>query len=148
MKKTTVAKTNRAEAAWYVVDASQETLGRMATGIARMLMGKHKPIYTPHVDTGDYIVVINAAGVQLTGSKREKKVYRSHTHHPGGLREIPFTRMQERHPEEIIRLAVRRMLPKTTLGRHMLRKLKVYAGDRHEHHAQKPTPLSFGTGKE
>lgn len=148
MKKTTVARSNRGEAAWFVVDASQETLGRMATEVARLLMGKHKPTYTPHVDTGDYVVVINAAGVQVTGSKQDTKVYRSHTHHPGGLREETFASMRERHPEEIVRLAVRRMLPKTTLGRHMLRKLKVYADDRHEHHAQKPTPLSFGTGKE
>ena len=148
MNKTTVAKTNRSQADWFVVDASQETLGRMAARIARLLMGKHKPTYTPHVDTGDFVVVINARDVQLTGAKKEKKVYRWHTHYPGGLREHSFSRMREKHPEDIVRLAVRRMMPKTTLGRQMMRKLKVYAGDKHEHHAQNPQPLSFGTGKE
>ncbi len=148
MRKTTVAKSNLGQASWYVVDAAQETLGRMASQIARMLMGKHKPTYTPHVDTGDYIVVINAKDVQLTGAKKDKKIYRRHTGHPGGLVETPYTTMQERHPEDIVRLAVRRMLPKTNLGRDMLRKLKVYADDRHEHHAQNPQPLSFGTGRE
>jgi large subunit ribosomal protein L13 len=148
MKKTTVAKSNRAAAAWYVVDASQETLGRMASRVAQILQGKHKPIYTPHVDTGDYVVVINAADVQVTGAKKEKKIYRHHTGHPGGLVEQSFKTMRERHPEDIVRLAVRRMLPKTNLGRAMIRKLKVYRDNRHEHHAQNPQPLSFGTGRE
>ncbi len=147
MQKTTVAKTDRNHAAWYVVDASQETLGRMAAEVARRLMGKHKPLYTPHADVGDYIVVINARKVNLTGDKKQKKVYRSHTHYPGGLREIPFARMNERHPEEIVRLAVRRMMPKTNLGRQMMKKLKVYADDRHEHHAQNPQPLSISGAK-
>ncbi|MDJ0520945.1 MAG: 50S ribosomal protein L13 [Planctomycetota bacterium] len=146
MQKTTVKQTDRSQASWFVVDASQEVLGRMATEVARRLMGKHKPEYTPHADVGDFIVVINASKVQLTGAKKEKKVYRWHTHHPGGLREVPFARMNERHPEDIIRLAVRRMMPKTNLGRQMMKKLKIYAGDRHEHHAQKPTPISFGSG--
>jgi large subunit ribosomal protein L13 len=148
MNKTTLAKPGLAQADWFVVDASKETLGRMATGIAKRLMGKHKPQYTPHVDTGDFIVVINAADVQVTGAKREKKVYRHHVGNPGGLRETSYGRMLERHPEDIVRLAVKRMMPKTTLGRHMFKKLKVYAGDRHEHHAQNPKPLSFGTGRE
>ena len=148
MKKTTVAKTDRDSADWYVVDAAQETLGRMAAEIAKRLMGKHKPIYTPHADVGDFIIVLNAGKVQVTGAKREKKIYRHHTQHPGGLKEITFQRMVERHPEDIVRLAVRRMMPKTTLGRHMLKKLKISADDRHEHHAQQPKPLSFGTGKE
>ena len=142
MQKSTVAKTDHSRAAWFVVDASQEILGRMATEVARRLMGKHRPEYTPHADTGDFIVVINANKVQLTGAKKEKKIYRWHSHYPGGLREVPFERMNERHPEDI----VRRMMPKTTLGRHRMKKLKIYAGDRHDHHAQKPTPLSFGTG--
>jgi large subunit ribosomal protein L13 len=148
MQKTTVAKTARDRAAWHVVDASKETLGRMAAEIARILMGKHKPIYTPHADVGDFVIVTNAASVQLTGSKKETKVYRWHSHYPGGLREVTFARMNARHPEDIVRLAVRRMMPKTTLGRHMMKKLKIYRDDRHEHHAQKPVPLSFGTGRE
>ena len=146
-QKTTVAKTDRDAADWYLVDASQETLGRMASQIAKMLMGKTKPNYTPHADVGDFVVVINAAKVQVTGQKRERKVYRHHTQNPGGLKEIPYERMQERHPEEIVRLAVRRMMPKTTMGRHMLKKLKISADDRHEHHAQQPKPISFGTGR-
>lgn len=148
MNKTTLAKPGLDKADWHLVDASKETLGRMAAKIAQRLMGKHKPQYTPHVDTGDFIVVINAANVQVTGGKGEKKVYRHHVGSPGGLREVTFARMRERHPEEIVRLAVKRMLPKTTLGRHMLKKLKVFAGDRHDHHAQNPKPLSFGTGRE
>jgi large subunit ribosomal protein L13 len=147
MQKTTVAKTDRNRADWYVVDASRETLGRMAAEIARRLMGKHKPAYTPHVDVGDFIIVTNAAKVQVSGAKRERKVYRWHTHHPGGLREVPFAELIRRHPDEVVRLAVRRMMPKTNLGRAMMRKLKIYADDRHEHHAQKPQPLSFGTGR-
>ena len=147
MQKTTVQTKSHVDAKWYVVDAAQETLGRMAVECARRLMGKHKPTYTPHVDTGDYIVVINAEKVQVTGNKEAGKIYRNHTGYPGGLKEMNLETMRDRRPEEIIRLAVRRMLPKTTLGRHMLKKLKVYAGDRHAHHAQKPEPLSFGTGR-
>lgn len=146
-KKTTVVPTDLAKAKWYQVDASQEVLGRMAAQIARILMGKHKPTYTPHADQGDFVVVTNAKGVQVTGTKAETKVYRHHTQHPGGLVEEPFARLRERHPDRIIRLAVRRMLPKTTLGRHMLKKLKIYPGSDHPHHAQKPEPLSFGTGR-
>ena len=146
-QKTTVITQSHHGAEWFVVDASKETLGRMAVEIARRLMGKHKPHYTPHVDVGDYIIVTNAAQVQVTGGKEMKKVYRSHTGHPGGLREISYARMQERHPEEIIRLAVRRMLPKNNLGRAMLRKLKVYREAHHQHDAQKPTVLEFGTGR-
>ncbi len=145
--KTTVQTKPHVGAEWFVVDASQEILGRMAAEIARRLMGKHKATYTPHVDCGDYIVVINAPKVQLTGGKENKKVYRHHTGWPGGLKEVPYTRMQERHPEDIVRLAVRRMLPKTNLGRAMLKKLKVYADDKHPHHAQQPTELQFGTGR-
>ena len=138
MQKTTVAKTDRNHAEWFLVDASQETLGRMAAEIAKRLMGKHKPTYTPHADVGDYSVVINARDVQLSGQKKDKKVYRSHTHYPGGLREIPFAVMNERHPEDIVRLAVRRMMPKTKLGRQMMKKLKVVAGPDHQFAAQKP----------
>ena len=143
MNKTTLASTDRAAASWYVVDASQETLGRMAAGIARILMGKHKPTYTPHADVGDFVVVVNAGKVGVTGRKATDKVYRHHTHHPGGLVERTFPVMKERHPEDIVKLAVRRMLPKTTLGRHMLKKMKVYRGAEHPHHAQGPERLTF-----
>lgn len=146
-QKTTVVTKSHEGAEWFVVDASKEILGRMSVEIARRLMGKHKPHYTAHVDTGDYIIVTNAGDVQVTGGKEFRKVYRSHTQYPGGLREISYQRMKERHPEEIVRLAVRRMLPKTNLGRAMLRKLKVYRDANHQHDAQKPTELQFGTGR-
>ena len=148
MNKTTFSSTDRAAAQWYVVDASQEVLGRMAANVARILQGKHKPTYTPHADVGDFVVVLNAAKVQVTGRKAENKVYRRYTGYPGGQVEESFAHMQKRHPEDIIRLAVRRMMPKTTMGRHMLRKLKVYGGQDHPHHAQKPETLTFGTGTE
>ncbi len=148
MNKTTFATTNRAAAQWHVVDASQEVLGRMAANVARVLQGKHKPTYTPHADVGDFVVVVNATKIQVTGRKAEKKVYRRYTGYPGGQVVESFARMQERHPTEIVRLAVRRMMPKTTMGRHMLRKLKIYAGNDHPHHAQKPEALAFGTGVE
>lgn len=147
MQKTTLATTRRHEAAWHVVDASRETLGRMATRVARILMGKHKPTYTPHADVGDFVVVINAADVRVSGTKAETKVYRRHTTFPGGLRETSYARMRERHPTEMVRLAVKRMMPKGTLGRTMLKKLKVYGGAEHPHHAQNPQPLSFGTAR-
>ena len=146
MNNTTFSKTDRAAAKWFVVDASQEVLGRMSSQVARILQGKHKPEYTPHADVGDFVVVINAAKVQVTGRKAENKVYRHYTGYPGGQVEQSFERMRERHPEEIVRLAVRRMMPKTTMGRHMLKKLKIFPGAQHPHHAQKPEALSFGTG--
>ena len=146
MTTTTLASTARSIAKWYLVDASNEVLGRMAARIARMLMGKHKPTYTPHADTGDFVVVINAADVQVTGRKAQDKVYRHHTRYPGGLRTTPYPEMKQRHPTSMVREAVRRMLPKHTLGRHMLSKLKVFPGKEHDHHAQKPEPLAFGTG--
>lgn len=146
MNKTTFSTTDRSAARWYVVDASQEVLGRMAANVARILQGKHRPEYTPHADVGDFVIVTNAAKVRVTGKKAANKVYRRYTGYPGGQVEESFARLQERRPEDIIRLAVRRMMPKTTLGRHMLRKLKVYPGHEHPHHAQKPEPLAFGTG--
>jgi large subunit ribosomal protein L13 len=146
MTRTTFTHTNRAAAKWYVVDASQEVLGRLATQLARMLMGKHKPTYTPFSDTGDFIVVLNAKDVKVTGRKATDKTYHFHTRFPGGLKEWIYPKMRERHPEEMVRMAVRRMLPKTTMGRHMLRKLKIYPGKEHPHHAQMPEPISFGTG--
>jgi len=148
MTKTTFSTTERDAAHWYVVDASTEVLGRMAARVAQILQGKHKPTYTPHADVGDFVVVVNARDVGVTGRKAEQKVYRHHTGYPGGQAEQSFQRMRERHPEDIVRLAVRRMMPKTTLGRHMLRKLKVYAGKEHPHHAQKPEVLSIsGSGR-
>jgi len=147
MTKTTMAVTSRSTAAWHVIDASQEVLGRMAAQLARLLQGKHKPTWTPHADVGDFVVVVNAADVQLTGRKATDKVYRHHTGWHGGLREISYPAMKLRHPDAMVREAVRRMLPKTTLGRHMLTKLKVFPGKDHTHHAQKPQQLSFGSGK-
>jgi len=145
---TTCATTQRSEAQWFVVDASQEVLGRMATRIARILQGKHKPTYTPHADTGDFVVVVNAEKVQVTGRKAQDKVYRHYTGNHGGLIEQDYSRMLERHPTDIVKLAVRRMLPKTNLGRHMLTKLKLFAGPTHTHHAQDPAPLAFHTTRD
>lgn len=129
--------------AWWVVDASQYTLGRLATAIAHRLKGKHKPMYTPHVDTGDYIVVVNADKVRVTGRKETDKLYHRHTGYPGGLKSMSLQSMRERHPEDVIRLAVKRMMPRNPLGRAMLKKLKVYAGDQHPHGAQLPKDLEI-----
>src|SRR5690606_11610866 len=129
------------ERRWYVVDAEGKVLGRLATEIARVLRGKHKPMYTPHLDTGDFVVVVNADKVQLTGKKPEKKAYFRHSGYMGGERFIPFRTMQEKHPERVIELAVKGMLPKNNLGRLMRKKLKVYAGPTHPHEAQQPTVL-------
>lgn len=128
---------------WYVIDAEGKTLGRMATEIARRLRGKHKAEYTPHVDTGDYIVVINAEKVNVTGNKRKDKTYYRHTGYPGGLRETSFEKMNETHPTRIIELAVKGMLPKGPLGRAMYTKMKVYAGAEHPHAAQQPQELTL-----
>ena len=144
---TTFKTTRRAGAEWFVVDASQEVLGRMAARISQILQGKHKPTWTAHADTGDFVVVINAEKVQVTGRKADDKFYRYYTGNHGGLRTIHYPRMLDRHPTDIVKYAVRRMLPKTSLGRHMLSKLKVFAGPEHTHAAQRPTELSFKTGK-
>lgn len=128
---------------WYVVDADGRVLGRMATKLAHMLQGKHKPVYTPHVDTGDFIIVVNAKKVKLTGVKDLIKVYRHHTGYISGLREIPIARKREEKPEDIVLMAVRRMMPKTKLGAKMFSKLKVYGGPEHDHVAQKPEPLEI-----
>jgi large subunit ribosomal protein L13 len=141
--KTFSAKPAEVQRDWYVVDADGKTLGRLATEIARRLRGKHKPEYTPHVDTGDYIVVINADKVRVTGRKREDKVYYRHTGHPGGMKQITFGQLMERAPERAIQTAVKGMLPKNPLGRAMLGKLKVYAGGEHRHQAQQPQPLEI-----
>jgi large subunit ribosomal protein L13 len=128
---------------WYIVDAENKVLGRLASEVAKILRGKHKPIYTPHVDTGDYVIVINADKIVLTGNKWTQKLYRWHTGYPGGFREIWAAKMRQRRPERIIELAIRGMLPKTKLGRAMFRKLKVYASPTHPHAAQQPEPLDF-----
>ncbi|MDI6760893.1 MAG: 50S ribosomal protein L13 [Candidatus Brocadiaceae bacterium] len=142
--KTFIAKENQVDKKWHLVDARGKTLGRMASRIATILQGKHRPIYTPHVDTGDYVVVINARGVRLTGKKLEEKIYQRFSGYPGGLKIIPLKEMLERHPDRVVRLAVRRMLPKTKLGERMLEKLKIYDGTEHPHTAQKPVELAIG----
>ena len=128
---------------WYVVDATGKTLGRLSTEIARRLRGKHKPEYTPHIDTGDYIVVINAEKVCVTGNKARDKMYHHHTGYIGNLKSINFEKLLQKAPERIIEMAVRGMMPKNPLGRAMYRKLKVYAGPDHKHIAQQPKPLEF-----
>jgi large subunit ribosomal protein L13 len=128
---------------WYVVDAEGKTLGRMATEIARRLRGKHKPEYTPHVDTGDYIIVVNAEKVRVTGNKAKDKMYYRHTGYPGGLRSMSFEKMVDHAPERTIEFAVKGMLPKGPLGRAMYSKLKVYAGTEHPHQAQQPQALTL-----
>ncbi len=128
---------------WYVVDAEGKTLGRMATEIARLLRGKHKPEYTPHVDTGDYIIVVNAEKVRVTGNKAKDKMYYRHTGYPGGMRSMSFEKMVAHAPERTVEFAVKGMLPKGPLGRAMYSKLKVYAGTEHPHQAQQPQALTL-----
>ena len=128
---------------WHVIDASGKVLGRLASEVAQILRGKHKPIYSPHIDTGDYVVVINAGGIVVTGKKAQNKIYYHHSGYPGGLKESRAEELLSRHPERLLQLAVKGMLPKTKLGRSMLKKLKVYAGNQHPHQAQKPQVLTF-----
>ncbi len=141
--KTYTPKKNEIEHAWWIVDAEGQVLGRLATRLAHILRGKHKPSFTPHLDVGDHVVVINADKVILTGKKADQKTYFRHSGYMGHEKHIPFRRMMERYPERVIELAVRGMLPKNTLGRHMRRKLKVYAGSEHPHQGQKPEPLQI-----
>ena len=141
--KTFTAKPAEVKRDWYVVDADGKTLGRLASEIARRLRGKHKAEYTPHVDTGDYIVVVNAEKVAVTGNKRSDKMYHRHTGYIGNLKSISFEKLIDRKPEQVIQLAVKGMMPKGPLGRAMLRKLKVYAGTEHHHTAQQPKPLEI-----
>ena len=143
LMKTTVAKQETVEREWFLVDGTDQVVGRLATEIATILMGKHKPIYTPHVDCGDYVIVTNCEKVAFTGKKWQDKMYRHHTGHLGGLVEESASRVRARHPDRILRLAVRRMLPKTKLGRRMLKKLKLYAGPEHDNVAQQPKPLDI-----
>ena len=141
--KTFSAKPETVKRDWYVVDATGLTLGRLATEVASRLRGKHKPEYTPHVDTGDYIVIVNAEKIQVTGNKAQDKMYYSHTGFPGGLKSINFEKLNQRAPERIIEIAVKGMLPKNPLGRAMDRKMKVYAGANHPHAAQQPQELKI-----
>ncbi len=139
--KTFVAKKESIERSWFLVDARDQVLGRLASEVAKVLRGKHRPTFTPHVDMGDHIIVINAAEIRLTGKKPLQKVYRRHTGYPGGLKEETAMKLLQRKPELVIERAVKGMLPKNSLGRSLFRKLKVYAGAQHPHAAQKPQPL-------
>ena len=136
--KTGFAKKENVERKWYVIDAKDQVLGRLAAEIARRLRGKHKPTYTPHIDTGDYIIVVNADKIRLTGNKLEQKIYYKHTGYPGGLKSITANKLLQRKPERVLEHAVKGMLPKNRLGRRMYKKMKVYAGPDHPHEAQQP----------
>ncbi|MDX1564898.1 MAG: 50S ribosomal protein L13 [Phycisphaeraceae bacterium] len=142
-RQTTFAKPNETERQWHLVDAQGQVLGRLASRIATILQGKHRPQYTPFVDTGDFVVVVNAAEIVMTGRKAEQKYHLTYSGYPGGQKAISYGQMLKRHPERVIELAVKRMLPKTKLGRAMFKKLKVYAGPEHDHAAQKPQPLEL-----
>ena len=141
--KTVSAKKESISQEWYVVDATNKTLGRLSTAIANRLRGKHKPEYTPHVDTGDYIVVVNAEKVRVTGNKTTDKIYHHHTGYPGGIKSITFDKLIDKAPEQVIEKAVKGMMPKNKLSRSMLSKLKIYAGSAHPHSAQQPMPLEI-----
>lgn len=143
MNKTYVTKPAEVQRSWYVVDAEGKTLGRLATEIAKILKGKHKPIYSPSVDTGDFVIVINAEKVHVSGRRLDQKIYYRHSGYMGGLSEVTLRQQLDTHPDRVIEAAVRGMLPKNVLGRQMLRKLKIYAGAEHPHQAQQPTPLEI-----
>jgi large subunit ribosomal protein L13 len=139
--KTSSAKSHEIERKWFVIDAQGQTLGRLATRVATVLRGKHKPIYTPHIDCGDYVIVVNADKINVTGQKLDQKMYYRHSGYPGGLKQVSLRRQLQTHPERVIEAAVRGMLPKNRLGRKMFKKLKVYDGPDHPHQAQQPEPL-------
>jgi len=141
--KTFSAKPEDIERKWFVVDAQGQTLGRLATRIASVLRGKHKPVYTPHLDCGDYVIVVNADKIHVTGQKLEQKTYYRHSGYPGGLRQVSLRRQLQVHPDRVIEAAVRGMLPHNRLGRKMFKKLKIYAGPTHPHEAQQPTALEL-----
>ena len=141
--KTYIARAEDMEREWFLVNAEGKTLGRLASEIAKVLRGKHKPIYTPHLDCGDYVIVVNAEKVQVTGRKLDQKMYYRHTGYPGGIKSISLRNQLQKHPERVLQAAVRGMLPKNRLGRKMLKKLKVYAGDSHPHQAQQPKVLEL-----
>jgi len=128
---------------WFVIDAKDQTLGRLASQVAVLLRGKHKPMFTPHMDTGDFVIIVNADKIRVTGKKLDQKVYYRYSGYPGGVKARTLREQLARNPERVIRLAVRGMLPKNRLGRHMIRKLKVYAGDKHPHQAQQPKPYTI-----
>jgi large subunit ribosomal protein L13 len=140
--KTAVPSRPEIDRAWHVIDANGATLGRIASKAAMLLMGKHKPSYTPYIDTGDHVVVVNASKVLLTGKKEEQKMYRWHSGYPGGLKEVQARKMRATRPAQMLEHAISGMLPKSKMGKQMYRKLKVYAGDRHPHQAQKPVALT------
>ncbi len=141
--KTYQAKKEELDRKWYLVNAEGKVLGRLSTELVKILKGKNKPTYTPHLDTGDFVVVVNAGKVTLTGKKMKDKIYYHHTGYPGGIKEMNAEKLLAKKPTEMIRMAVKGMLPKNSLGRQMLRKLKIYAGSNHPHEAQKPTPLEI-----
>ncbi len=141
--KTFSANKDAVERNWYLIDAKDKVLGRIAVEIARRLRGKHKPIYTPHADAGDFIIVVNAEKIALTGKKLDDKFYYRHTGYPGGIKSVAAGKLQQQKPGEILKIAVKGMLPKNSLGRMMLKKLKVYAGSDHPHEAQRPQPLEI-----
>jgi large subunit ribosomal protein L13 len=143
--RTYTPKPGDVQRQWHVIDATDVVLGRLASQTAQLLRGKHKPVFAPHVDTGDFVVIINAEKIALTGSKLEQKKSYRHSGYPGGLRAVTYTQMLDRHPTRAVEKAVRGMLPKNSLGRQMLRKLKVYAGPDHPHAAQKPQPMEIET---
>jgi large subunit ribosomal protein L13 len=145
--RTFSPKPSDIERAWHVVDADGLVLGRLASEVARLLRGKHKPIFAPHVDTGDFVVVVNAARVVVTAEKAQKKIFYRHSGYPGGLKQQTYAQLLERRPDDVIRRAVRGMLPKGSLGRQMLKKLKVYGGPDHPHSAQKPTPIELAAAR-
>jgi len=143
MNKTYIAKKEDIKRQWFLVDAKDKILGRLATRVAAILRGKHKPIFTPHVDTGDGVIIINAAKIRVTGRKAKQKVYRRYSGYPGGLREVPYEVMLKDRPTTVIRLAIERMLPKGRLGDDLIKKLKIYADDKHVHKAQNPLNLEI-----
>jgi large subunit ribosomal protein L13 len=140
---TVVPSKNEIQRKWFVLDAEGAVLGRLASEAARMLMGKNKPIYTPYIDTGDHVIVVNADKIRLTGNKEDQKLYRRHSGYPGGLKEVKASRMRSTRPVRMIELAIQGMLPKNKLGKQMYRKLNVYAGPKHPHQAQQPVDLSL-----
>ena len=141
--KTYMANPDKIERKWYVVDATDKTLGRLTSEIAKVLRGKNKPVYTPHIDTGDYVIVVNAEKIEVTGKKLDQKIYYNHSDYVGGMKETTLREMMDKKPEKVIELAVKGMLPKGPLGRSMIKKLHVYAGPEHDHQAQKPEVLTF-----
>lgn len=141
--KSFMAKAENIQRKWYVIDAEGKPLGRLASEIAKILRGKHKPTYTPHIDTGDHVIVLNSEKVLLTGNKLSQKMYRYHTQYLGGLKEMPYKDLLDKKPEKAIRMAVQGMLPKNSLGRAMIKKLKVYKGNEHTHQAQQPEVLEL-----